>query len=152
MQELGHEATPDELAEAMEMPVDRVRVILKMAQQPISMQSPVGEADETHFGDLIEDKAAENPSDATSFNLLRGKIGEVLHGLNERERKILELRYGLTDGCPRTLEEVGNSTTSRANGYAKSKPKLFGNCVTPLAGANWKAFWIAPSRFRRMIS
>jgi len=107
MQELGHEATPDELAEAMEMPVDRVRVILKMAQQPISMQSPVGEADETHFGDLIEDKAAENPSDATSFNLLRGKIGEVLHGLNERERKILELRYGLTDGCPRTLEEVG---------------------------------------------
>ena len=72
-----------------------------------SIASPVGEADETHFGDLIEDKAAENPSDVTSFNLLRGKIGEVLHGLNERERKILELRYGLTDGCPRTLEEVG---------------------------------------------
>jgi RNA polymerase primary sigma factor len=107
MQELGHEATPEELSEAMELPVERVRAILKMAQQPISMQSPIGEADETHFGDLIEDKSAENPSDVTSFNLLRGKIGEVLHGLSERERKILELRYGLADGSPRTLEEVG---------------------------------------------
>jgi len=107
MQELGHEATPDELADAMEMPVERVRAILKMAQQPVSMQSPVGDADETHFGDLIEDKTAENPSDVTSFNLLRGKLGEVLTSLNERERKILEQRYGLVDGLPRTLEEVG---------------------------------------------
>ncbi len=107
MQELGHEATADELAEAMEMPVERVRAILKMAQQPISMQSPVGDTEDTHFGDLIEDKAAENPSDVTSFNLLKGKLGEVLNGLTERERKILELRYGLMDGYSRTLEEVG---------------------------------------------
>jgi RNA polymerase primary sigma factor len=107
MQELGHEATPDELAEAMEMPVERVRAILKMAQQPISMQSPVGDTEDTHFGDLIEDKTAENPSDVTSFNLLKGKLGEVLNGLTERERKILELRYGLMDGYSRTLEEVG---------------------------------------------
>ena len=107
MQELGHEATTEELAEAMEMSVERVRAVIRMAQQPISMQSPVGDADETHFGDLIEDKSAEDPSKATSFNLLRGKLGEVLHGLNERERKILELRYGLNDGYPRTLEEVG---------------------------------------------
>jgi RNA polymerase primary sigma factor len=78
-----------------------------MAQQPISMQSPVGDTDETHFGDLIEDKTAENPSEITSFNLLRGKLGEVLRGLSERERRILELRYGLNDGFPRTLEEVG---------------------------------------------
>jgi RNA polymerase primary sigma factor len=78
-----------------------------MAQQPISMQSPVGDADETHFGDLIEDKTAENPSEVTSFNLLRGKLSEVLHGLSERERRILELRYGLNDGYPRTLEEIG---------------------------------------------
>ena len=91
----------------MEMSVERVRTILKMAQQPISMQSPVGDADETHFGDLIEDKTAENPSEVTSFNLLRGRLGEVLHGLTERERRILELRYGLMDGYPRTLEEVG---------------------------------------------
>ena len=108
MQELGHEATPEELADAMEMSVERVLAVLKMAQQPISMQTPVGDADETHFGDLIEDKTAENPSEVTSFNLLRGKLGEVLHGLSERERQILELRYGLNDGFPRTLEEVGH--------------------------------------------
>jgi RNA polymerase primary sigma factor len=107
MQELGREATSDELAEAMEMPVERVRAVLKMAQQPVSMQSVVGDAEETHFGDLIEDKTAENPSDVTSFHLLRGKLGEVLNGLNERERRILELRYGLSDGYSRTLEEVG---------------------------------------------
>ncbi len=107
MQELGREATSDELADAMEMSVERVRTVLKIAQQPISMQSPVGDAEETHFGDLIEDKSAENPSEVTSFNLLRGHLCEVLNGLNERERRILELRYGLSDGCPRTLEEVG---------------------------------------------
>jgi RNA polymerase primary sigma factor len=107
MHELGHEATPEELAEAMELPVERVRAIMKMAQQPVSMQSPVGDTDDTHFGDLIEDKGAEDPSDVTSFSLLKGKLGEVLNGLTERERKILELRYGLMDGYPRTLEEVG---------------------------------------------
>jgi RNA polymerase primary sigma factor len=107
MQELGREATPDELADAMEMPVERVRAVLKMAQQPVSMQSPVGDTDETSFGDLLEDKTAENPSEVTSFNLLRSRLGEVLHGLTERERRILELRYGLNDGFPRTLEEVG---------------------------------------------
>ena len=107
MQEMGHEATTEELADALEMSVERVRTVLKMAQQPISLQSPMGDSDETHFGDLIEDKTAENPSEVTSFNLLRSKLGEVLRGLNERERRILELRYGLNDGFPRTLEEVG---------------------------------------------
>src|SRR5438132_5608512 len=85
MQELGHEASPEELADSMEMSVERIRSVLKMAQQPISMKSPVGDADETHFGDLIEDKTAENPSEVTSFNLLRGRLSEVLHGLAERE-------------------------------------------------------------------
>ena len=107
MQELGREATPDELAEALELSVERVRTILRMAQQPVSMQSPVGDTDDTDFGDLLEDKSAENPSEVTSFNLLKGKLTEVLNGLTERERKILELRYGLSDGYPRTLEEVG---------------------------------------------
>jgi RNA polymerase primary sigma factor len=107
MQELGREATPDELADTLELPVERVRNIMRMAQQPVSMQSPMGETDETDFGDLLEDKSAENPSEVTSFNLLKGKLGEVLNGLSERERKILELRYGLADGYPRTLEEVG---------------------------------------------
>ncbi|PWU17333.1 MAG: RNA polymerase sigma factor RpoD [Verrucomicrobia bacterium] len=108
LQDLGHEATPEELAEAMEMPVDRVRTVLRIAQQPISMQAPVGDAGETHFGELLEDRSVEDPSDATSFHLLKGKLGEVLRGLSERERRILELRYGLADGAPRTLEEVGS--------------------------------------------
>jgi RNA polymerase primary sigma factor len=107
MQELGHEATTEELADAMEMSVERVRAIVRMAQQPISMQTSVGDNDETDFGDLLEDKGAANPSDVTSFHLLRGRLSEVLNGLSERERHILELRYGLMDGYPRTLEEVG---------------------------------------------
>ena len=108
MQEVGREATPEELADALGMTVERVRAVLKMAQQPVSLQSPIGDSDETNFGDLIEDKTAENPREVTSFHLLRGKLGEVLHGLTEREQRILELRYGLNDGFPRTLEEVGN--------------------------------------------
>jgi RNA polymerase primary sigma factor len=107
MQELGRDATVEELSEAMELPAARVRTVLKMAQQPVSLQSAVGDSEETSFGDLIEDKDAENPSDATSFSLLKGKLSEALTSLSERERKILELRYGLTDGFPRTLEEVG---------------------------------------------
>jgi RNA polymerase primary sigma factor len=107
MQELGREATAEELADALDLSVERVRTILRMAQQPVSMQSPVGDADDTDFGDMLEDKTAENPSVVTSFHLLKGRLGEVLNGLSERERKILELRYGLSDGYPRTLEEVG---------------------------------------------
>ena len=106
-QELGREATPEELADTLEMPVERVNAVLKLAQQPVSLQSAVGDSDETHVGDLIEDKTAENPSEITGFHILKGKLGEVLNGLNERERRILELRYGLMDGYPRTLEEVG---------------------------------------------
>ena len=107
MQELGHEASAEELADAMEMSVERVRAVLRMAQQPISMQATLGDTEDTNFGDLIEDKGAENPSDATAFNLLKGRLGEVLKGLNAREQQILELRYGLRDGEPRTLEEIG---------------------------------------------
>jgi RNA polymerase primary sigma factor len=107
MQELGREASMEELAEVMELPVERIRALVRIAQQPVSMQSPVGDADEAAFGDLIEDKAAENPSEAASLILLKSKLGEVLTSLAERERKILELRYGLSDGFPRTLEEVG---------------------------------------------
>jgi RNA polymerase primary sigma factor len=107
MQDLGREATAEELADALEMSVERVRVILKMAQQPVSIQSTLGDSDDTSFGDLIEDKTAENPSEVTSFHLLQGRLGEVLQDLSEREQRILELRYGLLDGYPRTLEEVG---------------------------------------------
>jgi RNA polymerase primary sigma factor len=107
MQDLGREPTADELAEAMDVSVERVRVLQRMAQQPVSMQASAGDNEETSFGDLLEDKNAENPSEVTSFHLLRGRLGEVLHSLTEREQRILELRYGLNDGYPRTLEEVG---------------------------------------------
>jgi RNA polymerase primary sigma factor len=107
LQELGREASPEEIADEMQMPVERIRGILKMAQQPVSLQSPVGDGDEASFGDFIEDKAADNPLDITSFSLLKDKIGDVLSSLNERERQVLELRFGLGDGNARTLEEVG---------------------------------------------
>ena len=107
IQDFGREPTPEEIADEMQMPVERVRAVLKMAQQPISLQSPVGDSEDTNFGDFIEDKSAENPSDMTSYSLLKDKLGDVLTSLNERERKVLELRFGLGDGYSRTLEEVG---------------------------------------------
>src|SRR5208283_2559443 len=107
LQDFGREPTPEEIADEMQMPVERVRAVLKMAQQPISLQSPVGDGEDADFGDFIEDKAAESPLDLTSFSLLKGKLGDVLCSLNERERRVLELRFGLGDGNPRTLEEVG---------------------------------------------
>jgi RNA polymerase primary sigma factor len=107
MQDFGRPATPEELAEEMQLPVERVRAVMKMAQQPISMQAPVGESEDASFGDLIEDKSAENPVDMTGYSLMKEKLGEVMSGLTERERKVLELRFGLGDGYSRTLEEVG---------------------------------------------
>src|SRR6185295_8132084 len=97
------EPSAGEIADEMQLPSERVRAVLKIAQQPISLQSPVGDSDETSFGDFIEDKASESPSEVTSFSLLRDKLSDVLCSLNERERKVLELRFGLGDGFPRTL-------------------------------------------------
>ncbi len=108
LQDFGREPTPDEIADELQMPVERVCAVLKMAQQPISLQSPVGDGEETNFGDFIEDKAAESPLDMTSFSLLKDKLGDVLCSLTQRERSVLELRFGLGDGCARTLEEVGS--------------------------------------------
>jgi RNA polymerase primary sigma factor len=107
LQDFGREPTPEEIADDMQMPVDRVRAVLKMSQQPISLHSPVGDGEDANFGDFLEDKAAESPLDLTSFSLLKDKLGDVLCSLTERERKVLELRFGLGDGCARTLEEVG---------------------------------------------
>ena len=107
LQEFGREATPEEIADEMQLSVERVKAILKMAQQPISMQATVGDSDDACFGDFIEDKAAENPSEMTSYSLLKDKLSDVLGTLTERERRIVELRFGLVDGYARTLEEVG---------------------------------------------
>jgi RNA polymerase primary sigma factor len=107
VQEYGREPTPDEVAEEVHLPVERVRAVLKMAQQPISLQAPVGDSEDTNFGDFIEDKGADNPSDMTAIVLLKAKIKDVLETLTERERQVLEQRFGLIDGYSRTLEEVG---------------------------------------------
>ena len=107
VQDFGREPTPDEISAECGMAVEKVRSVLKMAQQPISMQQPVGDSDDTSFGDFLEDKSAENPMDGASYNSLRDKIGDVLNTLNPRERAVIEQRFGLKDGNPRTLEEVG---------------------------------------------
>ena len=107
VQEYGREPSPEEIAEEIHLPVERVRAVLKMAQQPISLQAPVGDSDDTSFGDFIEDKTADNPMEEAGFAMLKEKIGDVLCTLTEREREVLEQRFGLKDGYSRTLEEVG---------------------------------------------
>ena len=107
VQEYGREPSADEIADEIQLPVNRVQQVLKMAQQPISLQAPVGDSDDTSFGDFIEDKSAENPADMAAIVLLKEKIKDVLESLTERERQVLEQRFGLVDGYSRTLEEVG---------------------------------------------
>ena len=107
LQELGREPTPREIAELMETTEDRVREIMKIAQEPVSLETPIGEEEDSHLGDFIEDHDAPAPADAASFALLREKLNEVLSTLSSREREVLELRFGLKDGRQRTLEEVG---------------------------------------------
>lgn len=107
VQEYGREPSAEEIADEIQLPVGRVQAVLKMAQQPISLQAPVGDSDDTSFGDFIEDKSAENPADMAAIVLLKDKIKDVLESLTERERQVLEQRFGLVDGYSRTLEEVG---------------------------------------------
>ncbi len=107
VQETGKEPTPEEIGQRMRMGVAKVREILKIAQEPISLQTPIGDEGDTHFGDFIEDKRAVSPSSATTYAMLKEQMDEVLTTLTERERKVLKLRFGVNDGYPRTLEEVG---------------------------------------------
>ena len=107
LQELGREPTPEEIAEEMDMPVDRVREILKISQEPVSLETPIGEEEDSHLGDFIQDDNVPVPADAAAFTLLKEQLVEVLSTLTEREQKVLRLRFGLDDGRARTLEEVG---------------------------------------------
>ena len=109
LQELGREPTPEEIAEEMNETVDYVRHVYRMAQQTISLQNPVGDGEDAHFGDFIEDKSIERPEDAAAFALRRERLREVLYSLNQREREVIDMRYGLTDGVALTLEEVGRA-------------------------------------------
>ena len=107
LQELGREPTPEEIAERMEIPVERVREILKISQEPVSLETPIGEEEDSHLGDFIQDDNVPVPADAAAFTLLKEQLVEVLGTLTEREQKVLRLRFGLDDGRARTLEEVG---------------------------------------------
>ena len=107
LQELGREPTPEEIAEEMDMPVDRVREILKISQEPVSLETPIGEEEDSHLGDFIQDDNVPVPADAAAFTLLKEQLVEVLSTLTDREQKVLRLRFGLDDGRARTLEEVG---------------------------------------------
>ena len=107
VQKLGREATPEELAKELDMPVDRVRDIMKISQDPVSLETPIGEEEDSHLGDFIQDNNVEVPADAATYTLLHEQLMDVLSTLTEREQKVLRLRFGLDDGRPRTLEEVG---------------------------------------------
>jgi RNA polymerase primary sigma factor len=107
LQDLGREPTPEELADQLDLSADKVRDILKLAQEPVSLDTPIGETDDSHLGDFIEDSDAVVPGEAASFLMLKEQLASVLHELGDREKKVIELRYGLTDGRARTLEEVG---------------------------------------------
>ena len=107
LQELGHDPSAEEIAAEMDMPVEKVRDILKIAQEPVSLETPIGEEEDSHLGDFIPDEDASEPSEAASFSLLREQLEEVLETLAPREKKVLELRFGIVDGRTRTLEEVG---------------------------------------------
>jgi len=107
LQTLGREPSPEEVAKAMELPVDRVREIMKISQDPVSLETPIGEEEDSHLGDFIQDDHVEVPVDAATFTLLHEQLMEVLDTLTDREQKVLRLRFGLDDGRPRTLEEVG---------------------------------------------
>ena len=109
LQELGHEASAEEIAKEMNLSADKVRDILKIAQEPVSLETPIGEEEDSHLGDFIEDQDAPAPADAASFMLLKEQLEEVLDTLTEREEKVLRLRFGLDDGRARTLEEVGQN-------------------------------------------
>ena len=107
IQELGREPTAEELAQEMLMPVDKVREIMKIAQEPVSLETPIGEEEDSHLGDFIPDDDIPAPADAAAYTLLQEQLKDVLNTLTDREKKVLRLRFGLDDGRARTLEEVG---------------------------------------------
>ena len=124
LQELGREPTPEEIAEEMDMPVDRVREILKISQEPVSLETPIGEEEDSHLGDFIQDDNVPVPADAAAFTLLKEQLVEVLSTLTDREQKVLRLRFGLDDGRARTLEEVGKEFNVIRQIEAKALRKL----------------------------
>jgi RNA polymerase primary sigma factor len=140
VQEQGREPTPEDLALEMNLPSEKVRGILKIAQHPISLQTPIGDSDDSHFGDFIEDKGAESPAEATGYTLLKEKIKEVLCTLTDREKRVLTLRFGLQDGCQRTLEEVGNEFNVTRERVRQIEAKALRKMRHPTRASKLKGF------------
>jgi len=140
VQQYGREPNPEEIAEEMEMSADKVRSILKIAQEAISLETPVGDDGDSSFGDFIEDKAAESPANATAFSVFQEKLDEVLGSLTEREEKVLRLRFGLGDGYPRTLEEVGSVFNVTRERVRQIEAKALRKMRHPTRARELKAF------------
>lgn len=140
LQDRGKDPTPEDIAEEMDLPVDKVRGILKIAQHPISLQTPIGDTEDSHFGDFIEDKAAESPADATGYTLLKEQMEEVLETLTPREKKVLALRFGIGDGYPRTLEEVGKEFSVTRERVRQIEAKALRKMRHPTRSRRLKSF------------
>ena len=138
LQELGQDPTPEQIAERMEMTPDKVREILKIAQEPVSLETPIGEEDDSHLGDFIEDEVIENPVDYTTRVVLREQLDEVLDTLTDREENVLRLRFGLDDGRCVLWKMLVKSSTSLANVFVRLKLKPFVNCATQAVVNNLK--------------
>ena len=136
LQELGREPAPEEIAAELDMPVERVREILKISQEPVSLETPIGEEEDSHLGDFIQDDNVPVPADAAAFTLLKEQLEEVLGTLTEREQKVLTLRFGLEDGRARTLEEVGKEFNVTRERSVRSKQKRSANFVIQAEAAN----------------
>ena len=140
LQELGHDPTPEEISAQMNMPVDKVREILKIAQEPVSLETPIGEEEDSHLGDFIPDEGASEPSEAASFTLLKEQLVDVLSTLTPREEKVLKLRFGIEDGRTRTLEEVGNEFNVTRERIRQIEPKALRKLRHPSRSKKLKDF------------
>ncbi len=140
LQELGHEPTPEEIAERMEMSPERVLEIQKISQEPVSLETPIGEEEDSQLGDFIEDDAAVAPPDAASYVLMKEKLNEVLDELAERERKVISLRFGLEDGHPHTLEEVGREFGVTRERIRQIESKTLAKLRHPSRSSSLKGF------------
>ena len=140
LQELGHDPTPEEISEEMNMPVDKVREILKIAQEPVSLETPIGEEEDSHLGDFIPDEDASEPSEAASFTLLKEQLVDVLGTLTPREEKVLKLRFGIEDGRTRTLEEVGKEFNVTRERIRQSEAKALRKLRHPSRSKKLKDF------------
>jgi len=132
----GHETRPEDIAKVLDMPVDKVREIIRAAQEPVSLETPIGEEEDSHLGDFISDDETPAPAEVASHTMLKEQLGDVLHSLTDREEKVLRLRFGLDDGKPRTLEEVGKEFNVTRERIRQIEAKALRSCVIPAAVKN----------------